>query len=85
MNDWRARAACVGMPANFWFPEKNQNANQGRRVCAGCPVRQDCYDAAVANGERFGVWGGVNFVEPKERPRINPESRRESYDEWIVA
>lgn len=30
-------------------------------VCAGCPVRAQCYTRAVENGERWGIWGGVNF------------------------
>ncbi len=30
-------------------------------LCYGCPLLKDCYDFAVANGEEYGVWGGVNF------------------------
>ena len=30
-----------------------------------CPARAACYERAVRNGERWGIWGGVNF-EPAE-------------------
>jgi hypothetical protein len=30
-------------------------------ICAGCPARTACHATAVANGEHYGIWGGVNF------------------------
>lgn len=32
-------------------------------LCYGCPLIKLCYDFAVANDEKHGVWGGVNFAE----------------------
>ena len=33
-------------------------------VCAGCPVRRECADYAVAAGPRLGgVWGGLTAAE----------------------
>lgn len=30
-------------------------------LCYGCPLLKQCYEFAVANGERFGIWGGIDF------------------------
>ncbi len=30
-------------------------------LCYGCPIIKQCYDFAVANDEKHGVWGGIDF------------------------
>lgn len=30
-------------------------------ICHGCPLLKQCYDFAIANDEKHGVWGGINF------------------------
>jgi hypothetical protein len=30
-------------------------------LCHGCPLLKVCYDFAVANGEKFGIWGGIDM------------------------
>lgn len=30
-------------------------------LCYGCPLLKQCYDFAVVNGEKHGVWGGIDF------------------------
>lgn len=39
------------------------------RVCAGCPVALECYEAAVSMDKHgiFGIWGGVQFSWDKEQ------------------
>lgn len=38
-----------------------------KAICAECIVGEDCLDAALANGEEYGIWGGLNEKELKER------------------
>lgn len=75
--DWHSRAAChpeTGQDPERWFPAAaHGNSNADRRrimqdsvnaaiaVCQGCPVRTRCLEAAIANRETTGVWGGRNF------------------------
>jgi WhiB family redox-sensing transcriptional regulator len=33
---------------------------RAKAVCAGCPVREACLEFALANAERWGVWGGTS-------------------------
>ncbi len=69
--EWREQAACKGMGAIF-FPEDNHSHrgnlyDEARRVCARCPVIEDC--AVAGAREHFGCWAGMSPVErfPKRR------------------
>jgi WhiB family redox-sensing transcriptional regulator len=37
-----------------------------KRICIGCPVRQECLDYALVSNQRFGIWGGL--TEEERRP-----------------
>src|SRR5580692_7379713 len=56
-------AACVGQPTGMFFPDTKADSVAAKAVCATCPLRTRtvCFEAALARGERFGVWGGVDF------------------------
>jgi transcription factor WhiB len=54
-------AACRGADACLFFPEPGESDAQAKAICAVCPVQAECLAAALANGERYGVWGGVNL------------------------
>jgi WhiB family redox-sensing transcriptional regulator len=57
-------AACLAADPALFFPEPGDTAAEEKAlaVCAGCPVLAQCYAWAVDNGERWGIWGGVNFA-----------------------
>lgn len=44
------------------YPEK-VSADEAEELCHGCPLLKQCYDYAVANDEKHGIWGGINFTE----------------------
>lgn len=73
---WRDHAACGDYPTGTvadWYAEGDATAKRGARLaralelCNGCPVREPCLAYALANGETFGVWGGLT---PRERHRL---------------
>ena len=68
-SDWQDRAACRSEPPEWFDAETGQDAARALAVCARCPVRLDCLTAAVANRERYGVWGGIDLSAP-ERPAV---------------
>jgi len=72
---WQDKGACVGRPSAIFFPRRGENASRAKAVCAGCPVRDECLEYALANGERFGVWGGKS---ERERRRIRAERRSQA-------
>ena len=67
---WTARAACRGVGADVFFTEQDEATRPAKEVCAGCPVREECLDYALRNGERHGVWGGTS---ERERRRMRRE------------
>lgn len=68
LGGWATRAACVGLPADWFFPEKKETGRtQIRAICRSCPVRVECLEWAVTNRIRDGWWGGVPPDERRKR------------------
>lgn len=64
---WQVDALCAQTDPEAFFPEKGGSTRDAKKVCAACPVRQECLDYAMANDERFGIWGGLS---ERERRRL---------------
>lgn len=62
-SSWVHYAACSSNPAPF--QAKVEDIDACRAICSECPVRQRCLEYAVANEERWGVWGGLTYKERK--------------------
>lgn len=60
--DWFPQAACRGMHASLFFPERGDTSTvrNAQQVCAGCPVRVECSDYALDQGLHYGIFGGVS-------------------------
>ena len=56
---WHQHAARAGTDPDLFFPGRGQPITDARRVCATCPVKAECLDYAIRNGETIGVWGGT--------------------------
>lgn len=64
---WQERALCAQTDPEAFFPEKGGSTREAKRVCLTCEVRSECLDYALANDERFGIWGGLS---ERERRRV---------------
>ncbi len=58
---------CAQTDPELFFPEKGGSTRPAKAVCAGCPVRAQCLEHALAHDERYGVWGGTS---ERERRRL---------------
>ncbi|WP_060903512.1 WhiB family transcriptional regulator [Streptomyces europaeiscabiei] len=72
--EWLRRAACVGEDPELFFPVGTtgpaiDDVAAAKRVCAGCPVRRECLDWALGNGQTAGVWGGMGEEDRTEMLR----------------
>ena len=66
---WMDLALCAQVDPEAFFPEKGASPRAAKRVCTECPVRTQCLEYALANGERFGVWGGLSEQERRKLMR----------------
>lgn len=68
--DWMRWASCAEVEPDLFFPEAGSPGTAAKKVCARCPVRSQCLQAAVEQGEEFGVWGGLTAAERNELQRF---------------
>lgn len=62
-SSWSTRGACSVDPSPF-MQEPIKTA-QCKEVCRLCPVAKQCLAYAIANDEKFGIWGGMDRKERK--------------------
>ncbi len=68
---WHRRAACRGVGVDAFIIGQGAQYEEGsRKLCAGCPVRQECLETALAHGDTTtGLWGGTTPVERRKMRR----------------
>lgn len=64
---WQEKALCAQTDPEAFFPEKGGSTREAKRICLGCEVKDACLEYALANDERFGIWGGLS---ERERRRL---------------
>ncbi len=75
---WYAQANCLGVDPDLFFPERGASTREAKEVCRGCVVKDDCLEFALANGEKFGIWGGMSERERRRVRRSRALARRQS-------
>jgi WhiB family redox-sensing transcriptional regulator len=76
--DWWRSAACREMDPELFFPVGARGPGAGeidraKEVCAGCRVRRQCLQYALATHQMHGVWGGTTEDERQLRVRRERE------------
>ena len=69
---WQERALCAETDPEAFFPEKGGSTREAKKICTGCEVKAECLEYALANDERFGIWGGLS---ERERRRLRLQQR----------
>jgi WhiB family redox-sensing transcriptional regulator len=78
-----AEARCndgTGDLVELFFSEQLDDIAKAKAICVLCPIRQECFEGALARREPYGVWGGqlffkgkvLAFKRPRGRPPKNP-------------
>jgi WhiB family redox-sensing transcriptional regulator len=67
---WAIQAKCLQAEPDTFFPEKGGSTREAKRICMLCDVREECLSYALANDERFGIWGGLSERERRRLKRI---------------
>jgi WhiB family redox-sensing transcriptional regulator len=68
---WQSDAACRGADTSWFFApsyfekreEKEAREAKAKRICARCPVIEECLEYALRIREPHGIWGGRNEME----------------------
>lgn len=84
--DWQKHAACAGMDVNIFFPKRGETekAKQAKKICASCPVVDDCREYSIELAKEFdtvGIFGGLAAINRKHvmRERGMKVVYRQSY------
>lgn len=67
---------CRTHDPELFFAESPRDVETAKALCLSCPLREECFDGALARREPWGVWGGQLFVGgvvvARKRPRGRP-------------
>jgi WhiB family transcriptional regulator, redox-sensing transcriptional regulator len=68
--DWRSQAICRDLHDDTFFPEKSEidKSKRAQSICDSCSVAVECEAFAMANNERWGIWGGKS-THARRKPR----------------
>jgi len=87
---WSDKGLCrtVADPEAF-FPSgigaaTQQQIDEAKTFCVGCPVRMNCATAAIRKGYQYGVWGGLDEAQRRSLTRTPaadlPQAIRAAWD-----
>jgi WhiB family transcriptional regulator, redox-sensing transcriptional regulator len=71
--NWRSSGACRSADPDLFFPISSRGPAEkqiarAKMICAGCRVRQECLEFALAYDQTYGIWGGTT-AEDRQRDR----------------
>ena len=77
--DWTLDAVCSQFDPEIFFPEIGSGVALARSICATCPVRLPCLDAALEeeDGSELTVYGVRGGLGASEREKILRARRNE--------
>jgi len=63
MSSYPQDAACRGMDPAIFYPMRGSAVKVPKAICNGCSVKAECLAAAMAEPERYGIWGDATERE----------------------
>ncbi|MEU1821295.1 WhiB family transcriptional regulator [Streptomyces abikoensis] len=88
-NSWHDKAACGSLEPDvadqlfFPTPRARKDIARAKALCAQCPVRRICLDAALESESLYGIRGGL--TETERRPLHHQLDRRLDSDRVAAA
>lgn len=82
--EWMQHGACRGVATTLFFPERGVDASEAKKVCATCPVKDECLDYALRTCQKIGIWGGTSEFE-RRAMRKEVRSERAAFFRELIA
>lgn len=73
---WAKSAACKSTSSKEFFPKRGDSTKEAKEICLSCIVAQQCISYALANNERFGIWGGTSERDRRRLRRAISSSKK---------
>ena len=70
---WHADAQCKEHTDVNFFPAKNQDPTAALAICAGCLVRLECLEYALADLNIVGIWAGTSHSDRRRIAKARAE------------
>lgn len=91
--DYWKDAKCRNLPISAdydpFFAEDDDSIKEATDFCNGtydntvCPIRHECLIFALANNEKYGVWGGTTEITRKAiRRKLPPDRKTRINEDW---
>ncbi len=79
--NWRDHAVCLGEDPELFFPVGTAGPalaqeQRAKELCRNCPVKRECLERALTDGQESGVWGGFSENERRALRRRSSRARR---------
>jgi WhiB family redox-sensing transcriptional regulator len=84
------RSGAIGFPGDHWTPcqlcpevfeaagqpdrPRSIDVRAAKRLCRDCPIVLRCAEWAIANGETWGIWGGLTPRQRTVKRRLRGEA-----------
>ncbi|ALF01425.1 WhiB family transcription factor [Mycobacterium phage LilPharaoh] len=66
-DDWQGQALCAQVDPEIFFPDWGVNPREAKRICARCPVIDECYVHVMSfDHDQEGVWAGLTKRERRK-------------------
>lgn len=78
---WHRHAACRGVDPELFFPNRGENTQEAKAICATCPVKAECHEAG--RFEHYGIWGGTTRKERQMAEKGHTDGRVPTRGCWL--
>ena len=80
--DWRDKGACIQADPELFFPTSSEKGKAykdqvaaAKAFCVTCLVKLECFQYAMDNDERSGIWGETTWEERRKAKRRAARTR----------
>ncbi len=68
---WQDRSACRDEDREIFYPTRGVSTAPAKKVCARCPVTNECLAYALERRDPYGIWGGLTEDERESLQKKN--------------